>query len=63
MRGNLFFLKGLHPFQSLARAGRLRGAPAPLLISSPLPLVKGKGIKGIGFIKAKGSEVGEGVVR
>jgi hypothetical protein len=54
--------RGFTSLQVLARVGRLRGASAPLLIP-PLPLVKGKGIKGIGFIKAKGSEVGEGVVR
>jgi hypothetical protein len=31
--------------------GSHRGAPAPLKTNFPLPLVKGKGIKGMGFNK------------
>jgi len=58
-RGSIGF-KGASPLQTspfafdVRRAysiRSLRGAGAPLKINPPLPLDKGKGIKGIGFLR------------
>jgi len=49
-------LKGYSPFEPLSLSGGLtlwgvEEGRQPLFIESPLPLIKGKGIKGIGLVK------------
>ena len=38
------------PLVSTVRSGKLEGADAPSKTKIPLPLIKGKGIQGIGLI-------------
>ena len=51
-RGLRYLLNFPYPL----KYGGVRGALAPLKINIPLPLNKGKGIKGIGLLIIKGEE-------
>ena len=61
MRGNSFIKRGYASlnFSYTRGLGSLRGALAPLKTNLPLPVAKGKGIKGIGLpiIKRRGGGI------